>query len=609
MAAASRSHSSSAGAAGRPSTRAPWRAPRLRLLDGPSANHGGRRLRRFAQLLASLAVAGTLAAQPPDGTDASPADPGDPAEAEKAAAEEAAASIDAAALAARGARIGNVNIEIENVFDTSNSAEDKRLYRWANRVHVRTRPAVVDDILLFETGDDLEVRVLEESARLLRARGFVAEATVRPGSYDEATNTAAIDVWMRDAWSLEPELKLSRSGGENEYAIGLSEENLFGLGKSLTVSRSSDVDRDETFFGYSDPNVMGGRSTLDLVLADTSDGHRVGIAAGRPFYALDSRWSVGGNTLDEERVDSIYDLGEVIDEFRRDTTAFTIQGGLSRGIVDGVSVRWLGGMSYEELEFQTTDATPVPLLLPEDRKLVYPWVGLQIVADDFRQMTELNDIGRTEDVALGLNLFMSVGFANERFGADRRATLFNLTARRGWEPGGPGHLFQIQASGFARNEADGIHNSVVTFGGRYYHRNFGNQLFSASLSVVLANRLDAESQVLLGGDNGLRGYPLRYQSGERSSVLTLEQRFFTDWYPFRLLRVGYAFFLDAGRVSGEDPRGTPNLGTLYDLGIGLRLTSPRSSGRSVVHIDLAFPLNGDDSIDDVQLIIEKKGSF
>jgi hypothetical protein len=39
------------------------------------------------------------------------------------------------------------------------------------------------------------------------------------------------------------------------------------------------------------------------------------------------------------------------------------------------------------------------------------------------------------------------------------------------------------------------------------------------------------------------------------------------------------------------------------------LSSPRSSGKSVVHIDLAFPLNGDPNVDHVQLVVETKGSF
>jgi len=41
----------------------------------------------------------------------------------------------------------------------------------------------------------------------------------------------------------------------------------------------------------------------------------------------------------------------------------------------------------------------------------------------------------------------------------------------------------------------------------------------------------------------------------------------------------------------------------------LRLSSPRASGRNVVHIDLAFPLNRPQDIDSVQFVIETKGSF
>ena len=39
------------------------------------------------------------------------------------------------------------------------------------------------------------------------------------------------------------------------------------------------------------------------------------------------------------------------------------------------------------------------------------------------------------------------------------------------------------------------------------------------------------------------------------------------------------------------------------------LAPTRSSGRDVVHIDIAFPLDGDDSIDSVQFLIESKRSF
>ncbi|HEX6999880.1 MAG TPA: BamA/TamA family outer membrane protein [Gammaproteobacteria bacterium] len=581
----------------------------VRVAHNPSpAAAGGRRVRRA--LCTALAAAAPLLA--PSSFAQARAAAGDTAarpEAAESAETERARAAERAMLERRGARIGAVKVTIDNVFDTTNPAEDKPLYRWANRVHIKTRESVIREVLLFEPGDPFEGRVLDESARLLREKGYLAEATVEHGEYDEATNTVEVEVWVRDAWSLAPDIKLGRSGGENEWGIGLSDGNLLGTGRDLTVSYSSDVDRDETFAAYGNPNVFGSRVQLDVELGNASDGHRRNFTAERPFYSLDTRWSLGGSVRDELRVDTIYDRGEEIDEFQHDIEMVSLYGGWSRGFDVDRTRRWLVGFTYEEDRFAPTLDVPQPLLLPEDRKLVYPWIGWQLVVDDYREMTELNDMGRTEDIPLGLSLRLSLGYADEHFGADREAWLFRAEAHKGWEPGGPGRLLLFDAAASARSERGELRNSVVSASARYYHRNLGRHLFTASLSALAGNRLDADNQVLLGGDNGLRGYPLRYQTGEHRAVLTLEQRFFTDWYPARLFRVGYAVFLDVGRVWGEDPRAVPSLGTLYDVGVGLRLSSPRSSGRSVVHIDLAFPLNGADDIDSVQLLLETKRSF
>ena len=513
------------------------------------------------------------------------------------------------ALELRGATIGAINIQIDNVFNTSDPAENKRLYRWANNVHVTTRPSVVEDVLLFESGDALSAQLIAESERLLRDRRYVADATITPGAYDPATNTTALNVWMRDAWSLEPDIKLSRTGGENEFGVGLSEDNLFGRGKSMTLSYESNVDRDIRFFGYRDSNLFGSRKQLNATIVDMSDGHQYSFAVGRPFYSLDTRWSVWSDLYDDERVDAIYDLGEVIDEFRHETRVLSVQGGRSRGLVDGVALRWLAGLNFEDDVFEPNPAFGPPLLLPEDRRLIYPWGGIQWIGDDWREMSDLNDMGRIEDISLGLNLVTRLGFATPALDADRRATLFNFRADRGWEPGGDGKLALFSARAETREEDGELLNTIVSLSGRYMRRNFGDELFLVSLQTVFGNHLDAENQVMLGGDTNLRGYPLRYQSGERSVLINIEQRFYTDFYAFRLIRFGYAFFLDAGRVTGDDPRMTPNLGTLYNVGMGLRLTSPRSSSNSVVHVDLAFPINAPADIDSVQFIIERKATF
>jgi outer membrane protein assembly factor BamA len=508
-----------------------------------------------------------------------------------------------------GATIREIHVTVDNVFDPSNPAEDKALYRWANRVHVLTRETVIEDVLLFAEGERFVARLLDESARALRGSGFISDATVEPGSYDAATNSVDVNVRVRDSWSLAFDLKLNRTGGQTEWGIGLSDSNLLGTGKTLEIGYESEIDRDQALLGYSDPNVFGSRVQLTAIFANANDGNRRELRVERPFFSLDTRWSLGGSFHDEERIDTMYDLGEEIDEFNHDLDAIGFQGGWSRGITGTHAQRWLAGFASEEHVFRATPDVPQPLLLPPNRKLVYPWLGWQWVEDDYREMSELNDMGRTEDVSLGTRFFVSLGFAKRSFGSDRDAKLFELTAEQGWEPGGSGRLLLLEGGASTRREDAGYRNSQVYFSGDYYRRNLGNHLFSVSLDALATDDLDPENQVLLGGDTGLRGYPIRYQAGESRVVLNVEQRFFTELYPWRLFRIGWAVFGDIGKVSGRDPRATEPLGTLYNVGAGLRLSSPRASGRNVVHIDLAFPLNGPSTIDNVQFVVETKGSF
>jgi outer membrane protein assembly factor BamA len=232
-------------------------------------------------------------------------------------------------LEAQNATIREIRFDIEDVFDPNNPDENKRIHRLANRFHIRSKQKALESILLPEPGDIFDARVNQESERALRARDYITEAVITPVDYDAASNTVALQVDTRDSWSLSPELKFSRTGGVNEYAVGLSEENLFGLGKEVTLALTSDVDRDETFFSYTDPNVRGTRTRLGLTLTDASDGHRSELAVGRPFFSFDSRWAVETGFNDTERIDPMYGLGEIIDKFEHEIDIFSAWGGWS----------------------------------------------------------------------------------------------------------------------------------------------------------------------------------------------------------------------------------------------------------------------------------------
>jgi hemolysin activation/secretion protein len=144
---------------------------------------------------------------------------------------------------------------------------------------------------------------------------------------------------------------------------------------------------------------------------------------------------------------------------------------------------------------------------------------------------------------------------------------------------------------------------------KYHYKQRGRGLFFASIAADGVANGDAAEQLSIGGDNGLRGYPTRYQTGTQRALMTVEQRLYTDWFPFRLFRIGAAVFFDYGRAWGGEIPNTVNPGWLGDVGVGVRIFSDRSASGRVLHIDLAFPTHRDPGIDSYQILVKSKSSF
>ena len=90
-------------------------------------------------------------------------------------------------------------------------------------------------------------------------------------------------------------------------------------------------------------------------------------------------------------------------------------------------------------------------------------------------------------------------------------------------------FFDFTSAG--RVEEGELRGAKSALGTRYYFRQSPRRVLYLDLSAEQGRNLDADQQILLGGDSGLRGYPLRYQAGEGRWLFTAEQRFFTNWYP------------------------------------------------------------------------------
>ena len=509
-------------------------------------------------------------------------------------------------LEAAGAVIGRVHIVSGDVFDPSLPGESGWLYRTANKLHINTRHEVLREQILFATGDRYVHRVVRETERILRANDYLYDAVIRPVAWDG--RTVDLEVRTRDTWTLNPGINFNRQGGENSGSIELEEKNLLGNGQELSFGWIDDVDRESIDVGFFDPHFRSTWTRFGVAYSDADDGETKSLRIDRPFYAHDTRRSWGTDLFDTAHDEPRYAYGERVGEFQHDQQLYEAFYGWSSGWQRGWVRRWTAGFTYDRNHFRPVPGEPVGGPLPEDRMLAYPWVGFEIVEDLYDERINQDQIERTEDVLLGFRAGARVGYASEAFGADRDALMLQLHAQNGWDVGAGMSLF-VGATAAGRLEEAGLRDATLSAEARYYATTSPRTRFFALATGTVSEQLDRDEQLLLGGDTGLRGYPLRYQAGTSLALLTLEERYYTDWYLFRLFNVAGAVFFDVGRTWGTDVTGATSDGVLEDVGLGLRLGSSRSAFGNVVHVDLAFPLDGAGDIDDVQFVVETKSRF
>lgn len=511
-------------------------------------------------------------------------------------------------LERRGARIGQILIGIHDVFDLDDPRENNWVYRVANVLHIETRQATIRNQLIIAEGTPLVARELEECERIIRGRRYIFDAVVRIARYDPQTNVADIEVSTRDVWTLNPGINYSQTGGTHKTSFSIEEYNLLGLGQKLQFDYKSDVDRTTTEVEWRNPHFLGSRWSVATKYADLSDGETKFLDIERPFYALDTRWSLGATGLDDERVQTRYDLGEEVDAFRVGSRFFDLRYGWSKGLQDGRALRWRAGLRYDEKSYEPEPGEVPPATLPHDYEFIYPWLGVEWVEDAYDKVRDREQIGRTEDAYRGLYLSASLGYASEAAGSSRDALLFAARASRAKEYL-PGREWVLSADLSGRLESGDLADTILAAEARHYWRIDRHQTFFAKAIGTITEQLDPDRQLLLGAEEGLRGYPIRYQTGTSSALVTLEHRYFTDWYPFRLFHVGAAAFFDAGRTWGETLTGVPPRGWLADVGIGLRLGNSRSGLSSVVHVDLSYALSAVPGDSRYQITIETRRGF
>ncbi|GAB3370001.1 hypothetical protein NCG89_09170 [Spongiibacter taiwanensis] len=506
----------------------------------------------------------------------------------------------------KGMPIKGIDYEVLPIFDPNNPDENYAIYRLFNFLHIDTKPGTLEKQMLLSPGEPLNPDELYENERQLRENGYLVDAMIVPEEVcDDGIRLRTV---VRDVWTLYASGSASRSGGDNSVGAGLTENNLFGLGQELSVGYYENDDRDGYGFSYYAPDLITQHLELALDYYDNSDGDELSVNLKRPFYKLDSRWGAGASTDQIRLTENVERDDVVINRYQRESINNSAFWGWSAGLENNEVHRWRIGYTEQIDEFT---AVMDPSSPPDDVELRYPWVNWEYLQDRFWTTSNITRSHRQEDIPIGLRSSVTLGYASESAGSDRNAAIYNYNLSYSTNAG-HSHLVRTRAEGSGRYnlDTDLPEEAIYSFNLDYFKFIDPNNRWFINLQYNLARNIRDDRSFTTGDGDALRGYPSDIQRGNHQWTFTAERRHFTDIHLLNLAWLGGAIYFDAGRTwdsDSDDPDVDERV--LSNIGMGLRISPSKFRIDRVAHIDIAWPLDEGDNIDNYQILIKGRVDF
>jgi hypothetical protein len=585
-----------------------------RLIHRPGAEASPlRRRRRFAvpRFVALALLAAPAAAFAQEGGPPAPAVPD---------TSSARLDVPPEGMVCRNGVVSEIFVDNGSVFEVGSEDLDARFnwaYRSANRMHVRTREAVIRRELLFRAGDCFVPSLLADSERILRSLSFIADADVFAVPQPDGSHHVVVET--RDEWSmrLEPQWD-GDNGGMAVTGLELREDNLLGTGQH--VSAYFKEYQGERVYGAAvgTRQLFGTVLDADLGVARTPVGVSVTQRLAYPFRGENGRWAFREQVEHLERNFEIFvprNDGPGVQrrffaEARRSFDVGTVMRLGRRGSLTLFGIALAGEWIEWPRDYLSADGGgDEPAMAQQEPGEPLPVEGLDTISSvqvvflagqrnvRFARRRALDAVRGTEDVRLGVEAEIAIGRSLQAFSDDDdlRVDLgFALSA----EPA-PGVLAGVRATVAGRRDFGAASTEVEwrnLFGqadawAYWRPSEESRHTYVVAVSAVGGWRTRVPFQLTLGNRAGLRGFPTHAYPGERRIVGTLEHRAYVGWpYP-RLFDLGTAVFLDVGKIwEGGDAFGQESP-IAASAGVGLRMAFPPDSRRTY-RIDLAMPLTG-----------------
>jgi len=439
----------------------------------------------------------------------------------------------------------------------------------------RTRPETIQRELLFAVGDTLDHQQLTESERLLRRLFFLGEVSIKTTAIG---NSVAVLVAVQDLYSRALSPLFSGEPGELSYGLIGLDYNFMGRGQTtrLTLEHQA-VTGNQISILYQIPRLADSSRNLSASATIGSEGHDARIALTRPFRSLSAPWSYGLSLATQKSVQRLYSTQELVERYTDNLSGLSAWATHSRG----EQTKWRPGVRLNISDRRFT-ATREFTYAPEDRRRILPSIGLTIWRPRYEKTHFYQTLGQTEDVQIGSWTTARVGLSHKSLGSDRSFAFYSAQLSPRLKPYAHGYVF-LTFFISARQSSTNLENiyTLLQFQGHARWRLVHS--LSLRLRWDAIHRFEDASQLLLGLNSGLRGYPPRRFDGTRRFLFNLEARPTFKRHPSYVL--AGVFFVDGG-TTWTPPLTSPNL--KMSAGLGGRLGLPRIYNTPVMRADLAY---------------------
>jgi hypothetical protein len=472
---------------------------------------------------------------------------------------------------ASGHRIEKLTIDRREIFDTTGNASSF-IGTFINSFHWLTRESTIRQELLYREGDVVDIDVMLESERNLRALGIIGDVETSIDTLSDST--VAVRVTTRDKVTLGVSPSYQQGGGVQSAGFALKDDNFLGKAQSLSLGYRYQSDYDYPHsqdISFSDRRLFGTRLSLKFHYKNSAFLRSIGMISDRPFYADRSPWAGG---LSVSHLDVRLPFYE--DGLRVRETAFSQEGATAyyaRSYGDRLMIR--PGVAL--VHTRSTGATTRTI---DNLNLLN--VGVNVMRRRYDQRVFLNNHGRTEDVPTGFLAYGMFGTNLHSSSVDGPNDLVQAGWMQSWAIGDDAYFsYQMDFSTFLGNTR--YREETLCWSVLHYYKPRYDHTLVVRAGQVIGIDWSPERQLTLGMSDGIRGYRNNAFSGTRRVTYNIEERWLSPAQVW-IFKLGAAAFFDGGSAwYSHEPVKFHNA-----VGIGLRIENTKQQGAGVIRIDLAY---------------------